>query len=294
MNILIIQENGRHEENRSFRECFCLQRAFLHHGVSADVWGLGHDNYENIPSWNDYDLIINLENYDTTGWVPDLSMVKSRKFLWSIDGHVKGMGSYIRTAIRGNYDLILQATKEYVERSPDSIWFPNCYDDEVIFPLDDEQRDLYDFGFCGNINNRGPLIKLMIDKFNLKLDEFVIGPSMVRAINSYKVHWNANINIDINYRNFETMGCKTALLTSNNIHYAELGFIDGVNCLVYDSWGSMLNKAAGILKDEDRRKSIANRGYKLVKKYHTYKVRAEHILNLTLDNKKNTMSRGIM
>jgi hypothetical protein len=29
MKILLIQENGRHNENRHFRECFCLQRGFV-------------------------------------------------------------------------------------------------------------------------------------------------------------------------------------------------------------------------------------------------------------------------
>ena len=71
MKILIIQENGRHEENRHLRECFSMQRAFQFHDVDCDVWGLGHDSPE--PDFESYDLIINLENYDETGWVPDLS-----------------------------------------------------------------------------------------------------------------------------------------------------------------------------------------------------------------------------
>ena len=63
MNILIIQENGRHKENRLFRECFCLQRAFKNQGYNAAVWGLGHENYNDVIDYESYDLIINLENY---------------------------------------------------------------------------------------------------------------------------------------------------------------------------------------------------------------------------------------
>ena len=66
MNVLIIQENGRHDGNRNFRECFCAQRAFIHHGHAATVWGLGHSNYEERPDYQSYDLIINLENYEKT------------------------------------------------------------------------------------------------------------------------------------------------------------------------------------------------------------------------------------
>ena len=29
----------------------------------------------------------NIENYDETGWVPNLKDVKTTKFLWSIDAH---------------------------------------------------------------------------------------------------------------------------------------------------------------------------------------------------------------
>ena len=86
MRILIIQENGRHEENRDFRECFSLQRAFVTLGYACDVWGLGHSNYTSAPDFDCYDVIINLENYDEAGWVPDLSQATARKFLWAIDG----------------------------------------------------------------------------------------------------------------------------------------------------------------------------------------------------------------
>ena len=58
MKVLIIQENGRHEENRNFRECFCLQRSFIKLGNTADVWGLGHENYNTTPDYEDYDLIL--------------------------------------------------------------------------------------------------------------------------------------------------------------------------------------------------------------------------------------------
>jgi hypothetical protein len=48
MKILIIQENGRHVENREYRECFNLQRALLRKNIDTVVWGLGHENF-NIP-----------------------------------------------------------------------------------------------------------------------------------------------------------------------------------------------------------------------------------------------------
>lgn len=272
---MIIQENGRHDKNRNFRECFCAQRAFTFYGHEADVWGLGHSNYETKPDYDSYDLIINLENYDETGWVPNLKQVKATKLLWSIDAHVKGIDGYLKTAEEGKYDLILQATPQFV--SPGSIWFPNCYDDELIKPLNIEKK--YHIGFCGNIVNRGNLIKLLQDTFNLKLDEFVIGNEMVEAINSYKIHFNANIGIDINYRNFETLGCGTCLLTSANPHYCRLGFVDHFNCLIYNNVEEMLEKVKFALENEEARTIISNNGLVLAEE-HTYKKRISYLLSL--------------
>lgn len=278
-HVLIIQENGRHDANRHFRECFSLQRGLKYHGAAADVWGLGHDNYKTIPKWDDYDLIVNLENYDQTGWVPDLSGTKAKKFLWSIDAHVKGLRSYLMTAMAGKYDLMLQATPDFVNAGYKSVFFPNCYDDDLIKPIKMEKR--FDVGFCGNVVNRGPLIEHLRNNFDsFEFAEFVIGDAMVEAINSYRVHWNCNIGVDINYRNFETMGCRTFLVTSANQHYEQLGFVDEKNCYTYTSVPEMLNKIKHILKYPDFREQMADNGYNLVKTNHTYKHRAQKILEI--------------
>jgi hypothetical protein len=57
MNILLIQENGRHEENREFRECFSLHRGFKKLGINSTVWGLGHENFGQSINFEDFDLI---------------------------------------------------------------------------------------------------------------------------------------------------------------------------------------------------------------------------------------------
>jgi spore maturation protein CgeB len=273
LNILIIQENGRHDGNRVYRECFCLQRACRYHNINADVWGLGHNNFNQTPDWESYDLILNIENYDETGWVPSLSSVKTKKFLWSIDAHVKGLQSYLDTFENGKYDLILQSTPEFILDNR-SVWFPNAYDDDLIHPLNIEKN--IDIGFCGNINNRGGLLQLIP---NIKLDTMVIGNEMVKAINSYKVHFNANISIDINYRNFETIGCGTCLLTSYNKHYEKLGFKHGHNCLIYSNVQEMLDNIQMLLNNQDLRFKIEEHALELAS-FHTYKQRVNIIKEL--------------
>lgn len=275
MKALLIQENGRHDVNRNFRECFSLQRAFAHHGVESDVWGLGHINYGEEPDYESYDLIINLENYDEIGWVPPLRQIQVKKYLWCIDAHVKGIDSYLQIANEGNYDLILQAVPEFVTQN--SIYFPSCYDDDLVKPLDNKK--IYDVGFCGSISNRQSSLDVIEQNFdNHKFDILVLGKHMVEAINSYKIHFNENISVDINYRNFETIGCGTCLLTSSSRHYNELGFRDQENYLSYSSTEEMIEKIKMVLDNDNLLHQISKNGLLLSEK-HTYKNRVNLIMS---------------
>lgn len=277
MNILIIQEYGRNPENQQFRECLSLQRALNKLSVvDADVWGLGHANFPSQPDFNSYDIIVNLENYDEIGWVPDLSLyTHPYKMLWSIDAHVKGMDGYTGTFHKGQYDIILQATKDYVDKN--SVWFPNCYDEHLVFP--NRKLKTTDFGFCGSLLDRKGILDNLTGRYGLQQDIFVLGNKMVDAVNSYWIHFNSNIGNDINYRSFETIGCGTVLLTSYNSQYEELGFIDEVNCLMYGEEQELYDKIEEYSGKYTQLKSIIARGYNLAKR-HTYEKRASQLIGI--------------
>jgi hypothetical protein len=274
MKILIIQENGRHEVSKHLRECNSMQRAIILQGVNCDVWGLGHNGYNTKPDFNSYDVIINLENYDT-GWMPDLCDTnKPLKFLWSIDAHVRGYSYYKNIFAKGNYNYILQATRDYCDK--DSLWFPNCYDDDYLVPLPITKE--YFIGFCGNFVNRKPYFDYISSKMPFKLDIDVRGEHMIKAINSYKIHYNKNISNDINYRNFETMGCKTALLTDYNSQYNDLGFVDKQNVFFYKNIDEAIDILYRLREDEELLTKVAEGGYTLAKNKHTFKKRAGSLL----------------
>ena len=276
MKIIIIQENGRHEANRKYRECFCFQRAFTLLGHTCDVWGLNHSNYQQTPDWNSYDIIINIENYDQIGWVPSLKTAsKPKKFLWSIDAHCRGEHVYEKTFAEGNYDILLHSTKDFVTKDY-HVWFPNAFDDSLIKPLDIEKT--HDIGFCGNWVNRRSILEWLRDNHGIHLDIFVIGDEMVRVVNEYKCQFNLNIANDINYRSFETIGCRTLLLTNHNKQYEELGFVDGKNCLMYRSIEELVNKIQVIKSGQIDIDAISDRGYDLSKD-HTYYNRCKMLLN---------------
>ena len=274
MKILIIQENGRHEISKHLRECNSMQRALLTCDVECDVWGLGHSNFTDTINFNNYDVIINLENYDT-GWVPDLSNIKSPiKLLWAIDSHVRGQTYYNHIFTEGKYNYILQATKNFLNK--DSVWLPNCYDDDYIKPVNVAKKTL--LGFCGSIQNRGTLFNYINKSIPLKLDVNVRGIDMINAINSYKISLNANISVDINYRNFETAGTGTLLLTNFNDQYEELGFKSNLNCLIYKTPDEAIDIINAIKTDEKTISDISLAGYELVRTKHTFKNRARSLV----------------
>ena len=82
-------------------------------------------------------------------------------------------------------------------------------------------------------------------------------------------------NSAINYRNFETIGCGTLLLTSDSSEYSELGFKDGENCFIYSSVDELQNKI-NFIKNNDV-SEIAAAGLKLSKN-HTYDQRVKKLL----------------
>ncbi len=275
MKILIIQENGRHEENKHFRECFCMQRSLTKLGHEVDVWGFGHSNFSSVPDWNSYDIILNFENYDMRGWIPDLSAATNpKKFLWSIDAHCRGMPPFLDTFRSGKYDLILQATEDFVDEN--SVWFPNCFDQTLIKPSYPKTTFL---GFCGSLLNREPLLNFLSSKYGLRKDIWLLGDDMVQAVSSYRVHFNVNLANDINYRSFETIGCETLLLTNYNSQYEKLGFKDGENCLMYDTIDTLCEKIEICQLDSAMVELISKAGYELSKN-HTFDERAKKLISL--------------
>ena len=276
MRIIIIQEAGRHDANKHFRECLSMQRSLIKLGVDTDVWGLGHENYENKPEWNNYDAILNLENYDSLGWLPNLSLVKSKKILWSIDAHCRGLGVYNHIFNNGNYDLMLQATKDFVDNN--SVWFPNCYDSSLIKVRDEVKKTNF-IGFCGSVLHRKEILNFLSNKYDLKEDIWVLGEDMVKAINSYDIHFNLNLSNDINYRSFETLGCGTALLTNQNYQYEELGFHDGVNSIFYSTVEEIVEKL-DFYKNSPAELAKIQRNAIDLAKMHTYDERASRLLSV--------------
>jgi hypothetical protein len=286
MKIVIIQEAGRHEKNKNFRESLNLHRSLSKiDGVESKVWGLNYDEFNTpffeIEKWADVIFII--ENY-TSSWMPlkEISESKKIKIFWSIDSHCV-LQQHLQLCQLLNIDIHLNSTQRYLPYFENlckkSYWFPNSYPDDLMYPMDIEKT--VDVGFCGNILNRGHVID-SLDKYDIKKDIFVIGDDMVRAINSYKIHLNCNIAEDINYRTFETCGCRTLLVTNWTPGIENLFEIDK-EIVIYRNLTELDEKIKYYLLNDNERMIIAEAGYNRAKKDHTYLKRAEKLVEIIKD-----------
>lgn len=287
MRILIIQSRGHHPKNRKYRESLCLKRALNRiDGITAHVWGKGFNNYSVhfdrlVPM---FDAFVLLENYSKRPWLPDLSLVKKLKLFWSIDAHIV-LKRHLQIVNRNKINIVLNSTdffvKHFSKNGKRSYWFPNCYPKDLIKPL--KIKKIHDIGFCGNYVNRRKWINDLSRHFKLKRDIFVIGDRMVEAINSYKLHFNRNYSKDINYRTFETLGCRTLLLTNETDRLRDL-LTPGKHCVVYNSFEDCRKKIRHLLMNPEARIQIEKAGYNKVVKEHTYDNRASLLLKIIREN----------
>lgn len=281
MKILIIQENGRHDENRKFRECFNLQRALLRKNIDTVVWGLGHDNF-NTPFQQiikEIDVIILLENYESNGWVPDLSNIKKLKIFWSIDSHLVLM-SHLSTVVKNKIDIVLNSIEShqmYFKQSK-TFYFPNSYPSDLIYPNEKIEKNIF-LGFCGSLLNRSEILNKLENKFSLKKDIWKLGDEMVKTINGYKIHFNKTLSNDINYRVFETMGCNTLVLTNETENINTL-FKDMENIIIYKNENELFEKLNFLSFNDSLINQISNSGFELVKNNHTYDNRVDVLLKI--------------
>jgi len=284
--VLVIQKAGEHLANREYRESLSIKRAFDKLGVHCMVWGKGYPTFK-IPFEQmmvGYNIIIVLENYDFD-WIPKFDKFKGIVVFWSIDGHL--ILDKHKEFVRGNkIDLILNSNIDCVGSwdgfNQESLWFPNAFDEDLIKPIP-TQKKIHRIGFCGS---KHASREEVMDKVDLKLKEinhsikrdiFVIGDEMVKAINSYLIHFNYNIKGDINYRTFETLGCQTALMT-NYTNGLEKLFDLEKEMVVYQDEEDMIMKAYESVTDIAKTVSISRNGHLRVLSDHTYTVRMKHLL----------------
>jgi len=259
MRWLIIQSDGEHKgqdgwtPNYYLRECYAIQYALQQNSQEATIWGLRHDNFNDRPDFESYDIIFCLENYETA-WLPNFEHIrKPLKMQWIIDLHCQKWQNH--DVISKHMDYILHSTKsllnEYAKLYNRSkhLYFPNGIDSRFFYNRN-SPKDI-DLCFVGSKNpSRKELIERLEREHQL-VYRFATGTDMIDLISRTKVHFNKNISCDINYRTFETIGLGSCLLTNYDENLLELGFVDKVNCLLYNSYEDCVEKIRYGLTDEN-------------------------------------------
>lgn len=284
MKILIIQQAGHHEINKHFRESLCLEYGFEKLGHDVVVWGDKCANYENqtfneLEHW--CDVIFVVENY-YFDWIPfeEINESKKIKVWWTIDSHAN-LIAHKKFAEKINFNIVLSSTKRYLAeyKGSDNYWFPNAYPSHLISPSNFEDKTI-PLGFCGSlIPMRIPRLNYMQENYQLSLDAYVMGDEMVKKVQSYFLHFNQNILDDINYRTFETAGCRTALITNYSPCLEELFDLDK-DILVYKNEEDLYNLLDKHLNDDALLWQIANNSYKNASENHTYTSRCKQFIEI--------------
>lgn len=242
-------------------------RAFRRLGIPCEVWGLGYDNYT-VPFQEiarNYDVIFVVENYDETGWVPDLSSYKHLKIHWAIDCHVRGIPRYLDFYKKSNINIHLNSSEQHVHHFTGvcerAYWFPNAYPADLIMPKPEIAKTVA-IGFCGTMSADRPIWTSTLEQRygdRFKKDVFVIGDEMVDTVNSYRIAVNKSNADDLNYRVFETLGPKTFLLT-NIVPNIERLFKNREHCVFYESIEEMTRMIDYYLEHGVEAEQIAAQG----------------------------------
>jgi glycosyltransferase involved in cell wall biosynthesis len=158
---------------------------------------------------------------------------------------------------------------------PNKAWLPPGVDDQ-LFRNKNINKDIF-MGFVGSYVNRKGILDHLTNKFGLEQHIRVLGDDMVNLINRFQVHFNMNISLGTNYRNFETIACETLLLTSACNEYDDLGFKNNENCLIYNNVQDLEEKILFCKNNPEKVKQIAAKGLELSNR-HSYKRRAESVI----------------
>lgn len=290
MRWLVIQSDGVHKgqddwaPNWFLRECYSLQDALRRSGHEADVWGLRHANYAQTPDFNSYDAVILAENYEMD-WLPDFSkMWRPLRIQWIIDLHWQPWEVYYPWS--QHMDIVMHATLSSIEPyerqvpKPKHVWFPNAVDDryfnlEIPYSTGNRPTDVVFIG--GKGAPREKTIDRMVAEVGMFYGYGITGHDYINALRKAKIGFNKNLAGDLNYRTFETIACGGCLVTQRDWALEKLGFVDGHNCVLYESDDEAVSQTKELLAS-GKWADIGYAGHVLSAK-HSYAERIKLLLN---------------
>ncbi|MBZ0182679.1 MAG: TDP-N-acetylfucosamine:lipid II N-acetylfucosaminyltransferase [Melioribacteraceae bacterium] len=156
-------------------------------------------------------------------------------------------------------------------------YMPYAVDPEVFKPIDIKEE--YDVGFIGNIRleERIRRINLIKKNFNCFIGNNLFMDKANEAFNKCKIIFNTADGKEINMRVFEALASNKLLITEEVKHLDEL-FQNGKHLITYKNDEEIIANIKQYLSNNEKRKEISFAGYNELLSKHTYRHRAEFII----------------
>lgn len=244
--------------------------------------------WDNTPVDRRPDLYLWVESVNS--YAPEnLARLACPKACWLIDTHYH-LTTALETACQFDYVFIAQLIdlEVFRERYPHTYWLPLGCDPEIHGRQDTMQ--LHDISFVGSMNERrAALLEHLSRRFHVHRERS-FWTDMSRTFSASKIVLNDASFDDLNMRFFEAL-CSGSLLLSNPTSGSgqDVLFHDGEDYACHHDY-DLLDIAGTYLADEHLRRKVASEGRKRVLSAHTYRHRAEDLLQVVLHGKSDTFS----
>ena len=281
----------------------CLARAFRRLGHQVTEHGRYYQTAEWIedePLPDSADLLVYCECNDPEPQYRRLKSVRTRwKAYWDFDVHthpgatlafVKDMGFTHVFCANKLYQALFSAVCSH------AYYLPIGVDEELCRPLAGVTRSVA-VGLCGTpYPGRVALVGTLTDAgLDARLQGGVYAERYVEALNSYRIGLNSEVGGGrglLPGRVWETLACRTLLLTER-ADFIDLFFRDMHDLVTFSGPDECLEKCRFLLSHDAERERIATQGYQAVLDAHTYRHRAQAILDAVTEDQRPAWDQNV-
>lgn len=226
-----------------------------------------------------YDLYFKCDDGIRSEWNKDLHP----SIYQVIDTHIESDWR-IELAEKGEFDLVCVAQKEGLNldwKNKKVIWLPLAADPQKHYVGHRDKK--YDVAVIMNFHSQYAPGRIdYVHTILGAVPEFFFGSrtyeEMAEKFAESRIVFNHALNGDINMRFFEGMMSGSCLLTDRLEAMKDLGFVEGKHYIGYESKEDLVATAQAILKDSEKLEYVAKNGREEVLSGHTYRHRAERML----------------
>lgn len=240
-----------------------------------------------------YDVFLRVDHGD---YAADLPKGLKPKAFYAVDTHLNRSWKSIRRLAEG-YDLMLCAQQLAARRLPRAVWVPLGCDPEIHGPGAEHGLELrngaassgrrHDLAFVGN--DGGIPRKLILQEMRERYPNSFIGRAPYTRMREiygksklgfHYIECTSPLKDHVSMRVYEVLASGTLLLTNALAPgaFESVGLKDGEHLAVYRSPKELFEKVDHYLRHEEERRRIAAAGSAEVLRRHTYRQRAEKIV----------------